>query len=196
MDDVADAGGELSHFYSRLPSTEWDTMLLRTRELVSQMQSAEIPVDAERIRWMLEAHLHPNQVLHDGAADLVDLLLDGLPAATAAGKMESWETLAQIAAGTAGPTAAETQVIEVARAALAGAVAVAVERVSSESPEPYDFLAVDVLDVMLDYAQAAGRAAIIRALERFADRGAHERRRVSVIWGNPGQNNAAEPRES
>jgi len=145
------------------------------------MQSAVSPADAEGIRWILEANFLPNQVIRKGAAELVGLLVDGLPGATAAGQMESWEILAQISAGVSGPTSVEFEVIQEARAALAEVAPAAVERVSSSNAEPYDFLAVDILDSLLNSADDLKCQIFVNVLRRFTERGARERQRVDVI---------------
>jgi len=154
---------------------------LTTLELVLRMQSAVSPADAEGIRWVLEANFLPNQVIRKGAAELVGLLVDGLPGATAAGQMESWEILAQLSAGASGPTSAGFEVIQEVRAALAEVASAAVERLSSSNVEPYDFLAVDILDSLLTSADDLKRQVFVNVLRRFAERGSRERQRVDVI---------------
>ncbi|WP_149203315.1 hypothetical protein [Actinotalea subterranea] len=153
--------------------------------LVRQLQSASSPREAERSRWILEAAFLPNQVLRAGAEEVARLVAHGLATASPAGRGESWELLSQLAAGSAGRTAADEEVVRGVRLALREAVGAALERASSASPEADDFLAVDVLDSLLSTSDEPLRARCIAALRKFAERGPRELLRVTAVLGDP-----------
>lgn len=153
-------------------------------EIVRRMQGASSPDVAERSRWKLEASIVPNGALRSGAEEVAWLVKRGLERASAPGKSESWELLSQLAAGTVAPTSADDRVRQSVRVALREVVAAAVERASATAPEPFDFLAVDVLDSMLSGQDESTQVRIVVALRRFAARGPTERRRVTVVLGS------------
>ena len=151
--------------------------------LVLRMQSANNRDDADHLRAALERTYLPNQVLREGAGDLARLVLGGLRDASEYGMIESWELLGQLAAGaSSAPTAAETAVIDDVRAALPRAAELATERLSDSGSEGYDYLAVDVLDAMLSFADEHAQVAYLTALKKFAQRGIRESQAVGVIF--------------
>ena len=155
-------------------------------ELVKRLQEAASPAAAESARWLIEARALPNQVLRPEAPELTRLLMAGLPGASADGQAETWELLAQLAAGACGPTAADADVVRQVREALPGMLPVALERVRDPVRGPHDYLIVDVLDAMMTYEDEPVRDIIAEALRSFARRGTRERERINVIL-KPGQ---------
>lgn len=153
-------------------------------ELVTRLQTAASPAAAESTRWLIEARALPNQVLRPEAPRLTQLLVAGLSDASAGGQAETWELLAQLAAGACGPTVADADVIRRVREALSVVLPMALERVRDPVREPNDYLVVDVLDAMLTYADEPVRDIIAEALRSFARRGTRERQRIDVILGS------------
>jgi hypothetical protein len=152
-------------------------------DLVTRMQWADSPEVAESARWLLEARVLPNQVLGQDAPRLTQLLVAGLPGASADGRAETWELLAQLAAGACGPTAADSAVVVRVREALSAVLPTAIERVCSAVAVRDDFLVVDVLDAMLCFEPGPDREVVVGALRSFARRGPAEERRVDLILG-------------
>lgn len=150
-------------------------------ELIAQMQHAASAAEAERIRLSLEAQFLPNQVLQRGAATMVNRIVDGLSDGSAAGVLESWELLAQLAAGASPPTSAAPDIVEATQGALRDAVPAVIARVGSSEVQSVDFLALDVLDAALAFLRHRDREAAIAAIRRFAARGAREERRAHLI---------------
>ena len=151
-------------------------------DLVSRMQAALTPLEAERSRWVLETEFSPNQALRPGADEVVRLVIRGLDDASQPGLTESWELLGQMAAGAFGPTTADARVVQEVRLALREAGAAAIVRVSSAAPMAYDFLAVDVIDALLTEADGPLRARYFDALQRFAQRGPRAAKRVRAVF--------------
>jgi hypothetical protein len=158
--------------------------LITLDALVADLQSATRADEAENIRWRLEYDLLPNQVLQARSPELVSLLARGLPEATEAGQIESWELLSQIASGACGPTAAKPDVVLNVQQALESVVPIAVQAVSTRHSHQYDHLVVDMLDAYLDFGTGASISTIWKALSSFAKRGDEELRRVRVIAAN------------
>jgi hypothetical protein len=151
-------------------------------DLVTRMQSGDSPDVAESTRWLLEARVLPNQVLRQEAPRLTRLLAAGLPDASAAGRTETWELLAQLAAGACGPTAADGAVVIQVREALLAVLPMGVERVRSAVSGRDDFLIIDVLDSTLCFEHGPIRDIVVDALNAFARRGPAEERRVAPIF--------------
>lgn len=140
--------------------------------------------DAERARWRLEAAYLPNQVLKPGAEKLVQDLFSRLDTATPDGAVESWEVLSQAAAGVAGPTAASGDTVRDVRSALVRHLRTALDRLWAAEPQPYDYLAADVVDALLGYVDPEVTATCLAALAAFGSRGETEARQVAVILGD------------
>lgn len=148
---------------------------------VRLMQTAATPAEAERVRWRLERVLLPNQVLRPGATELVGLLAAGLGTATAAGDLESWELLAQLAAGACPPTAADDRTVTETQRALEAVVPFAAEQVGGPERHASDHLAVDVLDAFLTFGAPPLTDLATTALRTYGARGADELRRVRIV---------------
>src|SRR2546423_9385000 len=115
-------------------------------ELVTRLRSAASPAAAESARWLIEARALLNQVLRPEAPRLTQLLLAALSDASADGQAETWELLAQLAAGACGPSAADPDGGRPGPEALPGVLPVALERMRDPLPGPHDHLFLLVLD--------------------------------------------------
>lgn len=147
---------------------------------LERMQGALSPEDAERFRLRLERRYAPNQVLSEGSAELAEAIVAGMARATEAGRLESWELLAQLAVGAVPPTSAPPDVVAAGQDALRAAVPFMTGRLAESSGGAVESLIIDVLDAVLDYA-GPQRAQILDALTRFAARGDREAGRVQII---------------
>lgn len=154
------------------------------KQVVSQMQQASSDSEAERARWLLEAELLPNQVIMPGCALAVAYAFAGLPRSSRRGELESWEFLSQAAAGASGQTAASASEVEGVRVEVLRNLRVAVDRVSSSGSTVSDFLAVDLLDAVLTFADPELRHEMLLGLEAFSRRGPREAARVDAVVGD------------
>lgn len=152
----------------------------RMRELIDGMLTAS-GHEAEKARWRLEAAYLPNQVLKPGAAKLVEGLFSGLAVATSDGTLESWEILSQAAAGASGPTAAALDTVREVRDVFFRHAGVPLARLMDPEPQPYDFLAVDVVDALLEFAGPELTEQCVAALSAFGSRGAKEKAHAAMI---------------
>jgi hypothetical protein len=157
--------------------------LVSIEELVARLQSAASTAAAESAGSRIENRALPNQVLQPEAPRLTQLLLVGLPDASADGQAETWALLAMLTVGTCGPTAADADVVRQVRETLPGVLPMAFERLHDPVGSPCDYLVVDVLDAMMTYEDEPVRDVIAEALRSFGRRGARERQRIEIILG-------------
>lgn len=153
--------------------------------LLAQMLTSTAE-DAEQARWLLEARYLPNEVLKAEADELTQAVFDGLGSASAEGVAEGWELLSEIAGGCVGETAADPELVEKVRTVLVLNSDTALLRLANLTARPYDFLAVDVVDAMLEFAGPELHTRCLEALDAFARRGPRERARAAVIRGTGG----------
>lgn len=151
------------------------------RQYVARMQSASSQTEARNAGSTLESAFFPNQVLQPGCATMVTTVLDGLSDASGPGAEESWEVLAQVAAGACGETAADAAVVSEVRGILISSVDAIADRLSAREDEPYDTFVADVADCLLMFADETAAARVVVALRLFGQRGERERSQVSVI---------------
>ncbi len=154
------------------------------KRVVSQMQLAASDSEAERARCLLEAEMLPNQVIMPGCALAVAYAFAELPRSSRPGELESWEFLSQAAAGASGHTAASTSEVESVRAEILRNLRVAIDKVSGSGSTVSDFLAVDLLDAVLTFADPELRHETLSGLEVFSRRGPREAARVDVVIGD------------
>ncbi|MGW8566199.1 hypothetical protein [Isoptericola sp. NPDC055881] len=151
------------------------------KEAVRRMQRTLSLDEAESVRLDLEARYVPNQVVKPGAGELVAELVAGVPVASEAGTNESWELLAQLAAGAVPPTSARVEDVDRVRAEFSAVIDAAAVCLGSALASPTDYLVVDVLDAAIEFLNEPQRKVALDALREFAGRGEREQRRVQVI---------------
>lgn len=154
-------------------------------EVLDRMLRSE-GLACEHARWRLESTLLPNGVLKDGSDMLVRQIMEGLSSATPDGALEAWELLNGAAGGAVEPTAADHEVVLRVRNALMSHAHVPIARLVDREHRPYDFLALEVVDAMLDYASPDERQELLAALDAFGLRGPSERQAVDVVLAGMG----------
>jgi len=129
-----------------------------------------------RIGEVVVAH----QVLRGDVASFVRRLIGGLPEATPLGVSETWELLGQIAAGAVPPTAADMNVVLDAQKDLVDVVLQVLAGITDGVDRESVFLAVDVIDSILEFGRPTMHRAVQEALQSFGGRGEDEMRRAQV----------------
>jgi hypothetical protein len=105
----------------------------------------------------------------------------GLSSSSPGGLLESWEVLSQVAAATSGESAADEVTVSKVRDVLVQNAVVALSRIADQEPHAYDFLAVDLIDALLTFADPALKERRLDALRLFQLRGPRESARVDAI---------------
>lgn len=153
----------------------------KLNDLIDQMQAAETASDADRIRLALEAEFVPNQVLQGDVVSLVRHVAEGLPRASAPGRLESWGLLAQIAASAVPPTAADRVLVSTVQEELFRIVPLVIEVIRDPSDRGSAIFGIDIIDSLLEIGSLEFRKNAYEILIEFSRRGDSEARMVQPI---------------